>query len=74
MNVYKTIFTVTVLSAEPIISGVELDRVVQEMNDGEFIGQVEQGESKLVPPAKVKAALEAIGNDGTFFDDVFEDN
>lgn len=55
-----------------------LTDILDEMNNGMYVGSYDVGESTVVPPDELKARLEAIGNDGEFFglnDDTYkEDN
>lgn len=73
--IYKTKFTITVLSEdEPFrTSGLDNDpfdllAIHQAIYDGECIGSVKRLGSLVVPDDRVEAELVAIGNDGTFFD------
>lgn len=68
--VYKTTITVTVLHQDPErIGQMEPADIFRECYDGEFIGQAVQEQTTEVPLGQIGAELEAIGNDGTFFED-----
>lgn len=75
MPVFKTTITVTVLGefdaigdADSFFSNASMDRVLQEMEEGDLIGQSHVGETVEVPQSALQAELLAIGNDGEFFD------
>ena len=72
-KIYKHIVQVVILSPESTIEkslGEDwgLEEVACAINDGDCIGQVSHTSTKVVPADKVKAELQAIDNDGTFFD------
>lgn len=68
MTVYKTIFTITVLSEDsPVHTDAEIGDVLREMEQGEFLGGVEYTSSVEVPAEAVEAECEAVGNDGSYF-------
>ena len=65
---YKTLFTVTVLSDEPLPDGADFGNILAEMDDGPMIGDVSQGSSKPRNYKQIVKDLKAVGNDGEFFD------
>jgi hypothetical protein len=65
---YKTVFTVTVYSPEPIHPYMDFAGVVAEMDEGAFVGDVKQTDGpEIVEGETLIAELIAIGNDGSFF-------
>lgn len=71
MAVYKTVIVVTVLSDVPLEG--DLADIAREIDTGDSIGHVEMGSHQLVQYYDVKPMLLAMGNDGTFFDYLDED-
>jgi len=72
MTIYKTIITVTVLSDTPL----EFDSLVElghEIDSGDSIGNVEVGPHMRILDKAVKDELLSLGNDGTFFDHLDEE-
>ena len=68
MSIQKTTFTVTVLhDATENPRNMELETVLEQMDMGDFIGSVHVGDTVDIPNETVREELEAIGNDGTFF-------
>jgi hypothetical protein len=72
MNIRKTVLTVTVLSPEGRdLSNYSLDEIAREIFDGDSIGQSSIAHSTiLTDPKAVRTELKAIGNDGSFFDEI----
>jgi len=67
-RIFKTVFTVTVLSEDmPISPDTDMEDVLNYINTGDGIGQVELASADSIPADKIEAELLAIGNDGTFF-------
>lgn len=52
------------------VSGLRLEDIAREMDVGELVGTVRVIGSLEIPPAEVRTRLEAVGNDGTFFEGV----
>ena len=67
-QIYKHIFTITVLSEDKEFDNVCLEDLAREIDQGNSIGQVEHKSVDEVPADRVKDELEAIGNDGSFFE------
>jgi hypothetical protein len=66
---FKTTYKVTVLSEGPLSAHMDLEDVLAEMNDGDLIGEVShEGTDAIQTKKELREELEAIGNDGTFFD------
>lgn len=55
---------------ESWILGMDLERLAREMDEGELIGASRMIGVEVVPPGQLRHRLEAIGNDGSFFEDV----
>lgn len=66
---YKTTYKVTVLSeGAPVSPDADLEVVLREITDGEWIGEVEYEGSDEIPATKIEKELIDVGNDGSFFD------
>jgi hypothetical protein len=75
MPVFKATMTVTFLfeanseeGANAAVAYVEPETVIDLMTTGDWIGGVKMSTAEEIPGEKVKAELQAIGNDGEFFD------
>lgn len=71
-KVFKTVYTVTVLSQEEISPHTKIEDVIREMDDGAWIGEVAMASTDEIAPEQVESELLKIGNDGSFFGE--EDN
>lgn len=75
-NITKTIVTLTILhDSEISLDHWSIHDIAGELNEGELVGCGEIVSSETVPDDKLSAELEAIGNDGSFFEttDEYED-
>lgn len=53
----------------PDFQAMDLDRILYEVDEGSWIaGSPKKGEPVAIPQDKLRGELEAIGNDGSFFD------
>jgi len=75
--VHETTLLVTVLGQgdspkafESWISGLSLEDLACELDEGELIGASRVVGTSEIPPGEVRARLEEVGNDGTFFEGV----
>lgn len=73
-KICKTTYTVTVLHVEdePLRLMNDLQCVLDEMDTGNMVGQWDRVSTEVVPSEKVVEELEAVGNDGGFFDEEIE--
>lgn len=55
---------------EAWVSGLSLENLGREVDDGDLIGASRVVGTTEVPPGEVRARLEAVGNDGSFFEGV----
>lgn len=69
--VYKTTLTVTVLSDSPL-AVCDLVVIADRMDSGDLVGSVEQGESIGLTNDEAIEALEEVGCDGSFFEELLE--
>lgn len=76
MPIYKAELTVTVLAEYPdgsrfaeALQGASLSEIADMTDLGDWIGQIQGKKITEVPPQDVRKELEAIGNDGTFFEE-----
>lgn len=68
-KILKTTLTLTVLHHEDIdIANMSIDDIAYQIGDGESIGDMKTVSTEPVPADKVQEELLAIGNDGSFFD------
>lgn len=68
-QVYKTVITLTVFHDDKdTLDGLSLTDIDYETNDGRMIGFHEITSSQCIRKEDLKQELQAIGNDGTFFD------
>jgi hypothetical protein len=72
MTIYKTIITVTVLSDTPLEFD-DLAELEHAISYGDCVGMHEVGTHQVVDPQCVSTELLALGNDGTFFDSLDEE-
>ena len=64
---YETVYTIRVLSEEPIPEGMELEDVLDEADTGDYVAQVrEDGNSTIDGPTCAKLLYE-FGSDPSFF-------
>lgn len=70
-NIVKTTITITVLHRAGGLDNMEIADVLYEMEQGEAVGWETGRTTEAVPTDKVQDELMALGNDGTFFDDVY---
>lgn len=69
----KTVFTLTVLHpAEDHAESLPVEDVMAEINNGMWIGQTAHVSTVDLADEKVVEELQAIGNDGTFFEDYLD--
>lgn len=70
MAIRKTVYQVVVLhESDNDIRELDLKEILENMDDGDCIGQVKYLGSTICPTADVaEVELKAIGNDGSFFD------
>lgn len=69
-RIYRTEFTVVVLSDDPMPENSHIENVIRDMDVGDKIGDVKQGPTtEIVGDEAIVAALVAVGNDGNFFGD-----
>lgn len=69
-TIYKHTFTLTILSEnKDKVPRLDLDVLTYRINEGEDIGQCEHVGTAEVPPEALQEELQALGNDGAFFDD-----
>lgn len=72
-NIVKAVLSLTVLLPEDQVAdfkGATLEAILEETDTGAWIaGTVQKSEPVVVPADKLEAELQAIGNDGSFFDD-----
>lgn len=67
----RTKIMVTILSPyDQSAEGVSLSQIAEEMDNGEWLGNLEVLESVILPKNMVRRECRRLGNDGTFFDDV----
>ncbi len=64
---YVTTLTIKVLSEEPIPSYVELDGIVDEMDDGDYVGKVVETSEREVTGKEMADLLHDIGSEPQFF-------
>ncbi len=72
MAVCKATVTMTVFFDEddaPRFNGATLEAILYQVDEGDWIGSsIHKSEPKVVPDEELQQELEAIGNDGSFFD------
>lgn len=69
-KIYRTEFTVVVLSDDPMPPNSYIENVIRDMDVGDKIGDVKQGPTtEIVGDEAIVAALIEVGNDGNFFGD-----
>jgi hypothetical protein len=64
---FKTVITVTVLSADRAVQSVNLTRIAHEIMEGEWSGNVENDGGTELTPKEAAEALIAQGSDPEFF-------
>lgn len=65
---YRTVVKVEILSEEPIPEGTDLDEMMAEADDGEFLGHTEVLEdNKPIVGKRAVAMVEKFGSDPDFF-------
>lgn len=68
-KIQKTTFVITVLHTDDERPNApSIEQLAKALDDGPWIGQMEQKATVPVPAKSVCKELLAIGNDGTFFD------
>ena len=65
--IYKHTFTVVVLT-EDFTYDPDIETLAYDITEGDYIGEIINVKTIVVPADKVKDELVAIGNDGTYFD------
>ncbi len=74
-KIYKSVYTVTVLSAYPISAGTDIALIIREMDTGDLLGQAEEITlNEEIPADKAFEEQEALGNDGSFFESELEED
>lgn len=69
-KIMRTTVTVTILHpVDETPDGLSLEEIGRQMDDGGWIGQSAVTTSDAVPDDAIRAELQALGNDGAFFDD-----
>lgn len=78
--IYRTVFQVEVFSRGPFVPDEDnpedpwnLEAINQAIVYGDCIGEVGTISTEVVPDEKVVDELVRIGNDGSFFEDPFDD-
>jgi len=70
-QIVKTVITFTVLHrADNPMTDYSIDQVLSETNEGDAVGWETDRTSQTIPPEQVVDELIALGNDGTFFEEV----
>lgn len=64
---FKTVYTVTVLSEDEPLGPVDLSVIDHQITDGECIGQTEETSVEELSSDEMRDALIEVGNDGSFF-------
>ena len=64
---YRTVFTVEVLSEEPIRPDIDLVDLAYEITDGHASGRMDITEGKVLTGPQAAVALKAQGSDPEFF-------
>lgn len=77
MAIQKLTVTTTLLieadtpeQAQSYVSSMSLSRIEDEMNQGEAVGQTEVGLGETIATENLKAELEALGSEHSFFGEV----
>lgn len=77
MPVHEAKLVITVLGEaesagvfENFIASLSLEDLAREMDDGELIGASAMVGAIEIPPGQVRRHLEAVGNDGSFFEGI----
>jgi hypothetical protein len=68
-KITKTVVQVTILHlAEDRVDGTGLGHIAFQIDEGDWVGQSKIVTEEAVPDDKVAEELQALGNDGTFFE------
>jgi hypothetical protein len=67
MSFYETVYTVRVLSEEPIPEAWELEDVLEEAETGDYVGKVTQEEIRTIEGPECARLLSDYGSDPGFF-------
>lgn len=74
-RIIKSTFTLTVLHDEKDnVTDIPPALLIKRINDGPMVATAQHIASTPLPANKVKDELIAIGNDGTFFSDLDDDD
>lgn len=79
MKIYKHVLSVVILSEQETLEDAlggewDLKDVEYAITDGDCIGDVQHESTEMVPASKVVSELIAIGNDGSFFGDLDDED
>jgi hypothetical protein len=67
-QIHKTVYEVVVLSEDRLEDGIALADIAYQIDEGDWIGSVAVTNRMVVQGRKmIQSELEAIGNDGSFF-------
>lgn len=74
-DILKTTITLTVFHRKDVdIPNMSWPNILYQIDQGESIGSTEIVSTEPVPEDKVNDELIAIGNDGSFFDDLSDED
>lgn len=74
-TIFKHRYTLTVLGEERIVEGLTLTELDYEITEGECLGSLKLDKVLAVSGrARILAACEELGNDGSFFDHLWEES
>ena len=71
---FKTIYTIIVLSEDEPLGPVDLSVIDHQITNGECIGQTEETEVEELSADEMRTALKEVGNDGSFFSSLNEED
>lgn len=71
---FKSVYTVTVLSEDEPLNTVDLSLIDHQMSEGDCIGITEEPEVEELSADEMRKALEEVGNDGSFFQSLNEED
>jgi hypothetical protein len=80
MKVYKHVVKITILSTDENVEDSfgnkdwDLSDVQYAITEGDCIGSVDHDSTEEVPALEVEKELISLGNDGTFFDDLDDED
>lgn len=76
MGIVKVVVSTTVLMQEEDVARfneMDLSEIHLEADQGDFVASSTHSEPEKIAPERVADELKALGNDGTFFDDLDND-